>query len=153
MQLQLGVQRGQVLLHSRFRLIRFGITADNGVHVNANGQMQLFANFPLSPVNDLMKLQDITIGRNLRMDGRHAASGAIVMHHQVMHTQDLVVAHEPLDDLLSQLLVGRTAQETIHRVFAHVKARFQHHQRHRCTHPAVHRPAEAIAHQHAHRHR
>ena len=132
--------------------IRLRVAGHNGIHVDADGDVQLRADFPLRLVDHLVQLQDVAVGGHLRMNGGHAAAGAVVVEDQVVGAQDLVVLHQHVDDSPAQLLVRLAAHEAVDGVLAHIEARFQHQRRHDHAHHAVHREGREHADNHAQRH-
>ena len=74
---------------------------------------QLLVQLLLDPVDDIVDLKNVAVSRNLAVKRDHPSSGAIVMDHQIVDPDDLLMGQDQLLDLLHELRRRRLSQKRI----------------------------------------
>ena len=74
---------------------------------------QLLVQLLLDPVDDVVDLKNVAVSRNLAVKRDHPSSGAIVMDHQIVDPDDLLMGQDQLLDLLHELRRRRLSQKRI----------------------------------------
>ena len=74
---------------------------------------QLLVQLLLDPVDDVVDLKNVAVSRNLAVKRDHPSSGAIVMDHQIVDPDDLLMGQDQLLDLLHELRRRRLSPKRI----------------------------------------
>ena len=74
---------------------------------------QLLVQLLLDPVDDVVDLKNVAVSRNLAVKRDHPSSGAIVMDHQIVDPDDLLMGQDQLLNLLHELRRRRLSQKRI----------------------------------------
>ena len=74
---------------------------------------QLLVQLLLDPVDDVVDLKNVAVSRNLAVKRDHPSSGAIVMDHQIVDPDDLLMGQDQALDLLHELRRRRLSQKRI----------------------------------------
>ena len=83
----------------------------DGVAVQRDVDAHLALDIVLDGVQDLVVLKRIALAGHLHVGAGKLATGAVVVHHQVVRAQDLRIRHDLVADFLHQLGVGRLSQQ------------------------------------------
>ena len=61
------------------------------IHMDHQSDIQLFSDFPLNTVNDCMGYFNIHIVRHLCMNGCHSLIWSVIMHDQIMRSDNTII--------------------------------------------------------------
>ena len=93
------------------------------------------------------------MGRHLRVEGDHAPSGAVVVHHQIVYALHGAVGHDDIPYLPHQLRVGGLPQQGRQCLLGRLIGGKQDEQRHHKAHIAVRRQPRPFTDEHGQQHR
>ncbi len=100
---------------------------------------QISAQFPFHPVHGVMKGQHILFGRNFRVKGNHAASGAVVVNNQIVYAQNIRMVQNMIFNLRHKFRRGRRAKKRVHSRTHGLHSGPENHAGNQKTRPAVQR--------------
>ena len=83
----------------------------DGVAVQRDADAHLALDIVLDGVQNLVVLKRIALAGHLHVGAGKLATGAVVVHHQVVRAQDLRIRHDLVADCLDKLRVGRLSQQ------------------------------------------
>ena len=136
-------------LHQRCHLVPDSgggaVVIDQGVHMDYRLTAQLPVQLLLQIVNGVMELHDAAGGGDLGVEGDHHPAGTVIMDHQVVDAQDLLVGHHQTFNFLGELRRRRRAQQGIDGVLGGINAALEDEQRYKNAYPAVDGDAEKVA--------
>ena len=68
-------------------------------------------------IDRIVQGQNITVGRNLRMQRDQSPSGAVIMHDQIVNPGDIIIRENDVVNLLYQFRLGGLPKQGTDRVF------------------------------------
>ena len=108
-----GVNLGGDGLAKGTKLVYLGVIYDNGIEVDGDDTTEYIVHITLHFIDLLVCDVDVGIRRDLRMEGDNKSANAVIVHHNIMDAEDVLIALRELIDLLHKLGVGRRAKEQV----------------------------------------
>ena len=99
-----------LLLQPEAEFTQFAVGIADGVVVNYNGKPLLFE-ILFDLVNQLMTLQSVDICGNFHMNAGELSAGSVIVHHQVVGTENPLIGQHLLFNAIDKGLIGGPPQQ------------------------------------------
>ena len=139
-QRQLRVNGADRLLHKGAHVVELSVVRHDGIIVDDKVHPQLPQGVALDIVEDVVAQQRVLAAVHLGMHAGKALAGTVIVHHEVMDAEDLLMRQDEPGDGLHQLLARRLAKQRADGILRRGPAGPEDEQRHKQADPAVHLP-------------
>ena len=107
------------------------------IHVDNERNSELAGDFPLRPVNDLVRVFNVAVRWNLGMDRNHGAVGTVVVDDEIVRADNAVIGLDKFGNLRAELGSSAAADQRFDGVAGDAEAGVHDENGNRNARPAV----------------
>ena len=150
---KLGIDPLENFHHACMNPRQLLVVGDNRVVMNDQLHTEFLSHLPLQLVNSLVRVENILVVIHLHMRACKTPAGSVVVNHEIMDAENLVLREQQICNLPDQMFIRRHAEQRVDGVFRNADAGPQNKKCHAKPGPAVNSGARQLSDHAGYQHR